>query len=256
MPVDFIQVDMLLRPDWAQLVRDARATHLIHLAWYAEHGLFWNSPLNWQWLQATTDLIEAFCNADGQHVTVTGTCAEYDWSYRYCVEDKTPLNPASLYGTAKDATRQIALAICQNKNIPLAWGRVFLPFGQGENENRLIPSVDKVLRRRKEPFSIYLNAYRDFLHASDVAEAIVALSKARTSGAYNISSERPVKLEELVRLVALLTGGDPNSLLALGHEKQNEPPLLVGENRKLRALGWNPKFTIENGLESYIKGLS
>jgi hypothetical protein len=43
-------------------------------------------------------------------VVVAGTCAEYDWASAWCREDSTPLAPATLYGTAKDATRRLVMA--------------------------------------------------------------------------------------------------------------------------------------------------
>ncbi|QEP42738.1 NAD-dependent epimerase/dehydratase family protein [Ectothiorhodospiraceae bacterium BW-2] len=55
-----ITADLLATSDFADIVKTAQATHLIHLAWYAEHGKYWSSPLNLDWMQATTRLVEAF----------------------------------------------------------------------------------------------------------------------------------------------------------------------------------------------------
>src|SRR5215831_17247568 len=42
------------------IVARIRPSHLLHFAWYAEHGRFWNSPLNLQWVGASLELIQAF----------------------------------------------------------------------------------------------------------------------------------------------------------------------------------------------------
>lgn len=250
--VEFIAADLLEEQDFTDIIKSAQASHLVHLAWYAEHGLFWQSSLNWKWVTASTRLIEAFCAQGGHHVTVAGTCAEYDWSYRYCVENKTPLFPESLYGTAKQALHQIALKICDNKKIPLAWGRVFIPYGLGENRNRLIPSIIDTLHGLRDPFPINLDTYRDFLHVSDVAEAFVKLSQNNTSGCFNVASGEPTRLKDLVCLIASLIDTDAESLLALGHEQRSDPPLIVGENRQINSLGWHPQYTLTSGLRDYI----
>ena len=117
---NFIKADLLTTPDFSWLVKDAKATHLLHLAWYAEHGKYWTSPLNLRWVEATTRLVEEFCKAGGKQVVIAGTCAEYDWSHGYCREDSTPLNPATLYGTAKDVARRLAMAVCAQYQIPCA----------------------------------------------------------------------------------------------------------------------------------------
>lgn len=96
-----------------------------HLAWYAEHGKYWDSPLNLRWTEATVRLVEAFCMAGGQQVVISGTCAEYDWTHGYCREDCTPIDPATLYGIAKDATRRLVMAICGQYQVPCAWGAGF-----------------------------------------------------------------------------------------------------------------------------------
>lgn len=252
--VRFIEADLLSVTDFGPLLQQVQATHLLHLAWYAEHGKYWTSPLNLRWAQATTRLVEAFCAAGGQQVVVAGTCAEYDWMHGYCREDSTPLTPATLYGTAKDATRRLVMAVCAQHQVPCAWGRIFLPYGQGESASRLVPSLIEVFRGLRAPFGVNATAYRDFLHASDVAEGFVRLLTTGASGAYNVCSGEPIRLAEVVRTLASLLGADPEPVLALTTERPGEPPLLVGENLKLKALGWRPALTLAQGLERALHG--
>lgn len=250
---DFIEADLLAMPDFSSLVKEAAATHLLHLAWYAEHGKYWTSSLNLRWVEASTRLVEAFCEAGGQQVVLAGTCAEYDWSHGYCREDSTALNPATLYGTAKDAARRLAMAICAQHKLPCAWGRVFLPYGIGENSQRLIPSLTDVFLGRRAAFGVNGAAFRDFLHASDVADGFIALLRGGVSGAFNISSGQPIQLADLVRELARILDADPQIVLDLTSERPGEPHLLVGENLKLKAQGWLPRFTLTQGLERMVR---
>ena len=253
MPVRQIQADLLEERDFSLSLQKEKATHLLHLAWEAEHGKYWTSPLNLRWVEATTRLVEAFCEAGGQQVVVAGTCAEYDLSHGYCREDSTPLNPATLYGTAKDATRRLVMAVCAQHQVSCAWGRVFLPFGTGEASQRLIPSLIKVFRGKSPPFGVNASADRDFLHASDVAEGFIVLLRSGASGAYNISSGQPIQLASVVRELARLLDADPQTVLGLTTERPGEPPLLVGENRKLKTLGWQPALSLAQGLERTVR---
>lgn len=252
--IPFIAADLLTITDFVPLVQQAKATHLLHLAWYSEHEKYWTSPLNLRWVEATVRLVEAFCSVNCQQVVIAGTCAEYDWTHGYCREDNTPKNPATLYGTAKDATRCLIMAICAQHHVPCAWGRIFLPYGQGESASRLIPSLIDVFSGRRDPFGVNVTAYRDFLHASDVAEAFVRLLFSGASGAHNICSGEPTRLTEVVTTLATLLGVDPEPVLVLASERFGEPPLLVGENLKLRSLGWRPLLTLVKGLERTHNG--
>lgn len=248
-PVDFkgefIEADLLRIGDFNDLIQSTNgASHLVHLAWYAEHGQFWTSPLNLRWAEASIRLVEAFCAAGGQKVVAAGTCAEYDWTFGYCREDSTPLDPASMYGASKDATRCLIAAVCESHKVALAWGRIFLPYGKGEDSRRLIPSLIAVFRGERPPFGINANAFRDFLHADDVASGLIRLLLSDADGSYNISSGRPTQIADVVNTIAKSFEGNPRTVLDLSTERAGEPLILFGDNGKLKALGWQPKHFV------------
>jgi nucleoside-diphosphate-sugar epimerase len=253
-PTKFIEADLLSIHDFAPLIKQAQPTHLLHLAWYAEHGKYWNSSLNLRWTETTIRLVEAFCAAGGRHIVLAGTCAEYDWTQGYCQEDTSLLNPATLYGVAKDATRRLAMAVCAQHHTSCAWGRIFLPFGHGENFNRLIPSLIDVFQGTRRPFELNALAYRDFLHASDVAEGFIKLLMEKVQGEYNICSGEPIRLSEVVTTLASFLDADPAVILELANERPHEPALLIGKNAKLKALGWQPAYTLMQGFERTLQG--
>ena len=241
---DFIEADLLQTEGSKDLMQRAGASHLIHLAWYAEHGAYWTSPLNLRWVEATVRLTEAFCIAGGKQMVLAGTCAEYDWSYGYCNETNTPLNPATLYGTAKDATRRLIMAVCAEYQVPCAWGRVFLPYGPGEDSRRLIPAIMDVFDGKRVPFGVNATAFRDFLHVEDVASGFLSLLQGESTGAFNICSSQPVQIAEVVNLLARSRNADPQLVLSLSTERPGEPPLLIGDNKKIMQLGWRAKHSL------------
>lgn len=240
----FIEAD-LLETKWAHhLAEQASASHLIHLAWYAEPGKYSASPLNFRWVEATLRLVEAFCGAGGIKVVAAGTCMEYDWNYGFCREDTTPLRPATLYGAAKDATRRLLEAVCKSYGAELAWSRIFFPYGPGEDKRRLIPSLIEVFRGRRPPFGVNAEAYRDFIHVDDVARGIITLLDPNAKGPYNISTGRPTKISEVVCVIASLLGSDPRIILSLATERPGEPEILLGDNQRLKHLGWRPMHVV------------
>ena len=246
-----ISVDLLSNVSLDTLVQEVNATHLIHVAWYTENGKYWTSNLNWGWIQATANLVEAFCKHGGKHITIAGTCAEYDWRYGYCDESLTPTNPSSIYGIAKDATRRLAQDICQRYGIPIAWGRIFFPYGAGEPASRLLPSLFSVFHGDIEPFGINADSYRDFMHVSDVGNSLVFLSQKQAEGIFNICSGQPVLLADIVAKVAGMLQKDASKVLNLSTARKGDPRFLVGNNEKLKALGWSPQKEIDDGLRDF-----
>jgi nucleoside-diphosphate-sugar epimerase len=253
-PFQQIEADLLNVTDFSQLLLSVSATHMLHLAWEAEHSKYWTSPRNLRWVDATVRLVEAFCELGGKHVAIAGTCAEYDWAEGYCREDTTPLDPNRLYGISKDATRRLVMAICEQHCVPCAWGRLFLPYGHGECRDRLIPSLIQFFRGERAPFGINVCAYRDFLHASDAATGFIEILRAEAAGAFNVCSCQPVHLPHLVKTLASIMNGNPEPVLAMSTDPKNEPPVLIGENSKLKALGWRPTLDLEKGLALTLRG--
>lgn len=235
---EFIAADLLNPDPFSEVVRAAKASHLLHLAWYAEHGEYWSSRLNLRWVDSSIRLIEAFCHSGGTQIVAIGTCAEYDWSTGYCIEDVSPMNPATLYGAAKDTVRRLATHICADHGAVFTWGRIFLPYGPNEDARRLIPSLVKVFKGQGVPFGVNADSYRDFLHIDDIASAITQLLLTNSSGNYNIASGQPTCISDLVHWMANAAGKDPGIVLDLATKRPNEPRLLIGDNQKLLSTGW------------------
>ena len=250
--LNFIEVDLLEAPNLEEIVNNAEATHLLHLAWVTEHGKFWNSPLNAKWAVATERLAQAFCNAGGEKIIATGTCAEYEWTDDYCDEEMTSLNPETPYGISKNETQRLLKKICLQHQVSFAWARVFFPFGMGEDRQRLIPSLIQFFRHERLPFGVNLDIQRDFLHVSDVAQGFLSLLLSNANGSYNICSGESVKLVFVVEELAKLLHADPQPILNLTSNRSGEPKFLAGKNEKLKKLGWAPKLSLEDGLRQTV----
>lgn len=246
--VKFKETDLLSQVNFNKMLGDEGFTHLLHLAWYAEHGAYWKSTLNLDWLRATIQLVDAFCNSGGRKVVIAGTCAEYEWKNDYCNENTTRVLPNSLYGAAKDATRRLAEVVCTGYQVDLAWGRIFFPYGRGEDLRRLIPSLSAVFKGERSPFGVNANAYRDFLHVEDIASAFVRLLDEDAVDVYNVCSGHSIQLIDIVKQIAKLYGADPRIVLDLSSARPGEPNLLVGDNQKLLDLGWRPLHAPANKL--------
>jgi nucleoside-diphosphate-sugar epimerase len=246
-----IQIDLLGTNELRALFQKFKPTHLIHVAWYAEHGKYWDSELNLQWVLATKRLVEAFCSSGGQHVVITGTCAEYDWTHGYCVEDVTPLKPKSLYGISKDTTRRVIELVVEKHGVSMSWARVFFPYGPGEASQRLIPSLFNAFKGDILPFGVNASSYRDLIHVEDAARAVMACTQSKFVGAVNICSGKPVQISSVVDIVARINNCDPEIILKLAPKNQEANNFLVGDNKKLQILGWKQEIVLEQGLLNY-----
>jgi nucleoside-diphosphate-sugar epimerase len=236
-----------------QLVDDVRPSHLLHLAWITTPGLFWNSPENLRWVEASLALVRAFHAAGGRRVVMTGSCAEYDWDHGCCREGVTPLRPATLYGRAKHALHTLVEGLAGQAGMSAAWGRVFFLYGPQAHPARMPGCVIRALLAGEIAACTEGNQIRDFLHASDVGHALAALVDSAVEGPVNIASGEPVRLAEMVRMVAEIIGRP--ELVRLGALKTpaGEPPILVADVRRLKEeVGWTPRFDLKSGLTDTV----
>lgn len=247
------QVDLLDEAGTTALLATLRPDSLLHLAWYAKHGLFWQALENVDWVRASLSLLRAFIAHGGHRMVCAGSCAEYDWSNGICGEDSTPLRPQGLYGVTKNAFHSIAAEAARRANISLAWGRIFFLYGAGEQAARLVPLIINAQLHGERVALTGGGLQRDYLHVSDVAAALVALLDSRVEGAVNIGSGQAVSIRAIAdRLTARL--GRPELVeFAAGDGSGKTIPLVVADTKRLSGeLHWKPAIGLDQGLDLSI----
>jgi nucleoside-diphosphate-sugar epimerase len=248
-------VDLLDPAQVDRLIERLQPTHLMHFAWYAEHGKYWTSPLNLDWVAASLKLFQSFASNGGRRAVFAGTCAEYDWSIQTPLfnEETTPSNPATLYGTCKNSLRMIVEKFAAQANIPTAWGRIFFLYGPGENPNRLVPSIVNPLLK-DQPAIVRSGAHvRNLMHADDVAAAFVHVMDSPATGIVNIAHPQSSSLGDVARTIGELTGKSHLVQVEEAPGTIANPLNLVADVTKLTSLGFTPRYSLREGLATLLK---
>lgn len=244
------QADLLDDAARDAVVTDVRATHLLHFAWYAEHGAFWHAPENADWLTASSALVRSFVAHGGRRAVLAGTCAEYEWrDETHCIEGVTPLVPATPYGRAKRALWLDAEAYAAGAGLSLAWGRIFFLYGPYEDPRRLVGSVARALVRGERAETGAGEQVRDFAYTPEIAEAFVALLASEVEGTVNVVSGRALRIREVVEAVGAAAGRP--ELLAIGARPGNpdDPRVLTADTARLFGeVGWKPSLSFEESI--------
>ncbi len=244
----------LLDPDAAAaVVRNARASHLLHLAWYIAPGKWASAPENFDWVSASLQLLRAFRAAGGARVVNAGSCLEYDWQYGYCSEGRTPCVPHTVYGTCKHALQLLTSALAGDEAHSSAWGRIFFLYGPHEHPDRLVASVIRSVLAGDSARTSHGNQVRDYLFAGDVADAFVALLESDVTGPINIASGRAIRLKEIALTIGDLLGRPDLIRLGAIPAAPTDTPLVVADTTRLaRDLRWQPKVDLADGLTQTI----
>lgn len=250
----WITGDLLSEEGPRQIVAEARADTLLHLAWDTTPRLYWNSAANLDWTVASLKLFKDFVAAGGRRAVLSGTCAEYEWSDHYPLsETTTPCRPGTLYGHAKLSLAQLLSARAEHSGLSFAHARLFYLFGRGERPERFVPQIVIPLLTGKEARCQHGAAIRDWMSADDAGDALAALVASKVCGTVNIASGTGRELGAVARMLAVELG-TVHQLLIGSTLPASEPRRIVADVCRLRnVVGWAGPEPIEQRLHETVE---
>ena len=201
------------------------------LAWVATPGKYLESEDNVRHVEATLEIVRWAREVKLPKLVMTGSCIEYAFDQPGPVREDARTQARSLYARSK----LIVLEVLERSDLPFTWARIFYPYGPGEHPERLFPKLRSTLARG-ETFRMNSDGshVRDFVHVEDVARALVACARPDAPRIVNIGSGEGVTLREIALSIAREVGGE----VTFGDAALTEPPSIVADVSRLRALGW------------------
>lgn len=171
------------------------------------------------------------------------------------VNEESPLKPMTPYGVTKAAMEMMGRQFCLNYKQKVILPRLFIHVGPNhppltaiQNFGRQLAAI-KLGQQQPVLHVGNLTTSRDFIDVRDGVRALALLAEKGTPGeVYNICNGYAWKISDMLDLLLKISGvevtveQDP-SLLRPSDEKT-----LLGDNRKLKALGWEPEIPFETTL--------
>lgn len=250
-----VACDLLDDGDVSALIAQLRPVRLVHCAWSVEHGVFWQSPENARWADASARLFARFFEAGGRHVTALGSCAEYDWQDDAAGDwsETRAIAPATPYGVAKARTCAELLRRARRHGAAAAWARLFFLFGPGEDPRRLVPSVVAAAQRGGRFTLSRPDAVRDYAGTRYVGAAIARLSLVGADpGAVNVASGEARTLGRFARDIARLAGAADAVVTGPAPSAALEPARIVADISTLRRCIELPELALRRDLEALV----
>jgi len=244
--------DLADLPGVRPVLAEWRPEACIHLAWYAEPGKYLHSLENLAALTASLRFLEELIQIGCHRIVMVGTCAEYDTDLGFLRED-SPTRPTTIYAAAKLALNLVGQQVSQSLGGTFAWARLFYLYGPLEDPRRVVPALIRALRRG-EPFPATAGEQvRDYLYIEDVAAALWILAERRGHGVFNIASGMPVTMRQFMETVGAITGKSHLIRFGAVPYRDWDPMFICGDNRRLREIGWSPRYSLTEGLEQTVK---
>lgn len=202
----------------------------------------------------TVNLVNA-CKETGFDLFVnTGSSSEYGIKTVPMKENDVP-EPRNNYGISKIASTLYCQSVAFNEKLPIVTLRLFSPYGDFEDNSRLIPSVILSCLRRKNPEISSPEFVRDFIYIEDVIDLYEQLPDADTisGNIFNVGSGKQHTVGEVVDTIINITGNDVKPIVELPQRWPDEPNIWQADMSKtLKTVNWAPKYDLNAGLTKSV----
>ena len=243
-------------------IRQSGATAVMHFAAWLSVPDSVRDPVGYYRnnVQGALATLEAMVHENCHLLVFSSTCAVYGEPAETPLRESHPTRPINSYGQTKLAVEHSLPHFERAYNIRSVALRYFNaagadPDGQlGEDHAPEIHVIPRALAAAQQgtPIDIFGEDYptpdgtclRDYVHVMDLADAHVrALQRLESGGAsavYNVGTEQPSSVREVIMAVERVTGHRLERRSA--PRREGDPAVLYASAEKIRAeLGWRPQ---------------
>lgn len=188
-------------------------------------------------LPAFINLIDGLSQLCIKRLVIVGTCYEYG-RQNGCLREDMFTDPVNAYAIAKDSLRRYVQHKLIGSQLSWAWTRIFYPFGEGQSQSCLIPSLLQAINTGEKIFNIGSGRQiRDFISVEDVSKHLIFLAtRTLESGIFNIGTGKPKSVLEFVTEAKDLAGSDISIHLNPSKDRSSEPLAFWADTDKLNSL--------------------
>lgn len=259
--IEWQGVDLLDRGAVTAAIRASRPDVIYHLAGAPHVGTSFDNPAEPLAINAlgTHYLLSAVAaEAPAARVVVVTSAMVYGPSASPHTET-SPLVPGSPYGLSKLAQDRLA-ALAAGDGVSAVIARPFNHTGARQDPSFAIPGFAQQIARieagHAEPVLRVgnLDAERDLSDVRDVVDAYVTIAAHGDTGvAYNVCSGTAWRIGDLLEQLLRRSRVSVRVERDAARMRPVELPRLVGDNARLRALGWQPRIPLETMLDDVLE---
>ncbi|HEX6911120.1 MAG TPA: GDP-mannose 4,6-dehydratase, partial [Longimicrobium sp.] len=242
-------------------VEEARPDAVVHLAGQASVGDSFADPLGTWDVNATGTLRLAGALPDGARLLLASSAEAYGAvpEAEQPIREDRPLRPTNPYAASKAAAEMAALQAAA-RGVEAVVARAFNHTGPGQDARFALPSFARQLAAVRageaEPLLRVgnLSARRDLLDVRDVVRAYVRLLEAgEPGGVYNVCSGQAHTIAGALDELIDLSGTRTRVEVDPARVRPVDVPLLLGDNGRMRALGWTPAIPLRQTLGDLLE---
>jgi UDP-glucose 4-epimerase len=208
-------------------------------------------------VRGTINLLRLSANIGIDRFVFISSCAVYGDPERLPVTEQTKTSPISPYAISKLLGERYCLGFSQRELLNTAVLRFFNVYGARQVIGDYSGVITKFVNccKQNKPLTIYGDGSqtRDFVHVSDIANAVVACSeKSGISGeTFNIGSGKVTSINELAKTVLSLTGSN----LQINYKESRVGDIqssYADISKATKLLNYKPTISIKEGIQTLL----
>lgn len=211
-------------------------------------------------IKGTWNILEACRTTETvKKVVVASSDKAYGVQEKLPYTEESPLLGLYPYDASKACTDILARSYFKSYTLPVAVTRNGNTYGGGDlNFSRIIPDTIRCVFQGKE---LLIRSdgtpERDYIYVKDAVNAYLTLAenmnKKEIHGhAFNFGTEKPISVKDLVTKIAAISGRPDLKPKILGQAKNEIDRQYLDASKARQALGWEPKYSLDQGLKETI----
>ena len=170
------------------------------------------------------------------------------------VDEKHPICPFNPYAQTKVICEKLCEGYQRDFGVKIAIIRPFNLYGTGQKGKLLIPEIFGQIKAGKKQIQLKAaSPRRDYINVIDVARAIkLCAEKDCPIGPYNVCSGESVSVREITEIINHYLKEKVEFTFS-SSDRPNEVDETRGAYNNLKALGWEPSISFENGIKAIIE---
>ena len=245
----------------SQSIQKNKPDVIIHLAGQTSHSQSFKEPLNDidSNTKPTLFILEEIRKKKLKCRFILGsTFVVIGRPHKLPVDERTPCWPTMIYGVNRLTSEHYCKIYHEVYGIDTVIFRITNSFGPREQVVSTKNAINFLIHQAflGKTVTIFKKGkfFRDLIYISDVISGIkIIMKKGKSGELYWISSGRKIWFDKLGKLLEKLTDAKVKFVKESNYTKKVDVGNFVVNNSKLRALGWKPKISLNQGIKETLE---
>lgn len=193
-----------------------------------------------------------------ERIIHTSTSEVYGTALRVPIDENHPLQGQSPYSASKIGADKLVESFYRSYGLPVVTLRPFNTYGPRQSARGVIPTIISQALSQDVVHLGNLHSRRDLTYVSDTVDGFIKVAEAQEieGETFNLGTGSEVSIRNLAEEIITIIGKPVQIKVdtARMRPKKSEVERLLADNTKAREmLGWEPKISLHDGLETTIE---